>query len=205
MPKGVIDKSLFPSFFKSVIFGTTLANSSQTPYAADGNMHASILRVISNHASRNATAAIKPMKFVLSFLVVTTVLSAGTCFKLNLGNAALTPENLCSQDNALSHSTPLKCEPVTQQLTTQSTIKCDLPNSKPAPEPIVSKCTPVPVECPKHDTPIIDKSRKCGDPDPGNPDPRTSSVATPEPASYALLGAGLVTAGLARRLRKKVR
>jgi hypothetical protein len=158
-------------------------------------------QTINAAAATTTTTDNKAMKFTLSFLIVTTLLSANTSYKLGLGNAALTPEALCSQNNTLSQPTPIKCEPVTQPINTKSTIKCDLPTSKPTADPIVSKCAPITVECPKPTTPIIEKGGKC-DPGPTPQDPRTAA-ATPEPASYALLGVGLVGAGLARRFRKK--
>ncbi len=140
------------------------------------------------------------MKFILSFIVISTVLSAETSYKLNLGNAALTPEALCSPNNALTPPTPIKCDSPTLQIPTQNTIKCNLPTPTPAPAPIVSKCTPAPIECPKAPTPIIENGGgKCNP----APNPHGPSTATPEPASYALLGAGLMTAGIARRFRKK--
>ena len=144
------------------------------------------------------------MKFILSFLIVSTILSADTCYKLGVGNAALTPEKLCAPVNSLTPPTPIKCEPVTQPIQVTSTIKCDLPTPAPAPAPVVSKCTPLPVECPKPATPVIESGNgKCGNPNtPVTPQvPNTSAV--PEPASYALLGAGLITAGIARRYAKK--
>ncbi len=137
------------------------------------------------------------MKFFLSFVILTSVLSADTCYKLGLGNAALTPEKLCAPNTTVTAG--IKCDSPASQLPTQSSIKCDLPTTKPTPAPIVAKCTPLPVECPKPTTPVIPTGGKC-DPTP----PKTPSTpSAPEPASYALLGAGLVTAGVARRLRKK--
>jgi hypothetical protein len=140
------------------------------------------------------------MKFILSFIIITTALSADTCFKLSLGNAALTPATLCSPINSMTPLTPIKCEPVTPVIDTQNTIKCNLPTPVPAPAPIVTKCTPAPIECPTPVAPVIEPGGggKC------NPTPTPSTPSsTPEPASYALLGGGLVTAGLARRFRKK--
>ena len=140
------------------------------------------------------------MKFILSFLIVTTVLSADTCFKLSVGKAALTPQALCSQSNTLTTQTPIDCKPVTQQIPTQNTIKCDIPTPTPAPPPNVSKCTPAPIICPPPAMPPIPPTSIICNP---LPTPTTPNSATPEPASYALLGAGLMTAGIARRFRKK--
>ncbi len=110
------------------------------------------------------------MKFILSFLTATTLLSAGSSSNLNLGNAALTPTVLCTPSNNL---TP--------------------------PAPVVFQCAPLPVTPPKSPVPVIPvpntPGSKCPDP--------TPTSATPEPSSYALLGAGLMTAGLARKFRKK--
>jgi hypothetical protein len=138
------------------------------------------------------------MKFILSFLIVTTALSASTCFKLSVGNAALTPEILCSQNNTFTPVAPIDCKPVTLQIPTQNTIKCDLPTSTPTPTLDLSKCTPAPIICPPVVSPIPPPASNCNP----EPNPKTTS-AVPEPASYALLGAGLMTAGVARRLRKK--
>jgi len=139
------------------------------------------------------------MKFILSFIVITTALSAETSYKLTLGNAALTPEALCSQNNTFTQQAPVKCDSPTLQIPTQNTIKCTLPTPVPAPTPIVSKCTPAPIDCPTPPVPVIENGgSKCNP----TPDPKTSTAA-PEPASYALLGAGLMTAGIARRFRKK--
>lgn len=151
-----------------------------------------------NHCHGETTS----MKFILSFLIVSTILSADTCYKLGVANAALTPNTLCAPVNSLTPVTPIKCEPVIQPIQIKSTIKCDLPTPAPTPTPIVSKCTPLPVECPKKPSPIVDNG-KCTDPNtPVTPQvPKTSAV--PEPASYALLGAGLITAGIARRYGKK--
>jgi len=141
------------------------------------------------------------MKFILSFIVITTALSADTSYKLNLGNAALTPEALCSQNNTFTQQAPVKCDSPTLQLNTQNTIKCTLPTPVPAPAPIVSKCTPAPIDTHTPPTPVIENGGggKCNP----TPDPHTPTTATPEPASYALLGAGLMTAGIARRFRRK--
>ena len=140
------------------------------------------------------------MKFILSFIVIATALSAETSYKLNLGHAALTPEELCSQNNTFTQQSPVKCDSPTLQISTKPTIKCTLPTPVPTPAPIVSKCTPAPIDCPTPPTPVIENGSggKCNP----TPDPH-SPTATPEPASYALLGAGLMTAGIARRFRKK--
>jgi hypothetical protein len=137
------------------------------------------------------------MKFILSFLIVTTALSASTCFKLSVGKAALTPEILCSPTNTLTPITPINCKPVTLQIPTQNTIKCDLPTLIPTSIPDVSKCTPAPIVCPPVVAPIPPTTSKCNP----EPNPKTTS-AVPEPASYALFGAGLVAVGFVRRLRK---
>ncbi len=139
------------------------------------------------------------MKFILSFLIATTILSADTCFKLSLGNAALTPNILCNPVSIVTPPAPVQCAPPTLTLPTTSVIKCDLPTITPTPAPIVSKCTPVPIVCPTPVTPVIEGTKVPTSPTQCKPTP---SSATPEPSSYALLGAGLMTAGLARKFRK---
>jgi hypothetical protein len=137
------------------------------------------------------------MKFILSFLISGAILSASSSSKLSLGNGVLSDNVLCSPV-VVANPTPIKCDSPTLQIPTVSTIKCDLPVLPKCEPPVVSKCTPAPVICPTPKTPVIecpkDPAPKC---DPG---PKS---ATPEPSSYALLGAGLVTAGVARRFRSK--
>jgi hypothetical protein len=165
--------------------------------------------VISNHARRNKNKKINRrkkltetiiMKFILSFLIVSTILSADTCVKLSVGNAALSDKVLCSPVNIFTPATPIKCLPVLQ-IPTVPTIKCDLPVVAMCPTPVSVKCTPAPIVCPHPVTPVIPcppTSPKC----PTTPvDPSTPSSATPEPASSALLGAGLLAMGVARRYR----
>jgi hypothetical protein len=149
-----------------------------------------------------ATTEIKPMKFILSFLIVTTALSADTCLKLSLGNAALTPAALCAPVNIFTPVTPIKCDSPTVQIPTEAVIKCNVPTIVPTPTPIVSKCTPVPVLCPTPATPVIDCPKVSTNPKDCDPTPKIPTSAVPEPSSYALLGAGLMTAGLARKFRK---
>jgi hypothetical protein len=143
------------------------------------------------------------MKFILSFLIITSALSADTCFKLSLGNAALTPSILCNPVNIFTPVTPLKCPLPSLQLPTEAVIKCDLPTSIATPAPIVTKCAPIAIICPPVVAPVIECPKspitapKC------DPTPTVPNCATPEPSSYALLGAGLMTAGVARKLRNK--
>jgi len=139
------------------------------------------------------------MKFIFSFLIVSSILSADTSFNLNLANLALTPSVLCAPAPTTPVSTvqPVltQCPLPTVTAPTQPTINCD---QVPTVTTVV-KCTPAPVicqpkpviECPT--TPVI----------PVNCHPGTPSSATPEPASYALVGAGLMTAGIARKFRSK--
>jgi hypothetical protein len=142
------------------------------------------------------------MKFILSFLIVSTILSADTCVKLSVGNAALTSTTLCNPVNIFTPPTPIKCLPVLQ-IPTIPTILCNLPVLAECAPPVVVKCTPAPVICPPPVTPPIPcppVSPKC--PTPPAP-PVGPNCATPEPASCALLGVGLLTAGIARRFRAK--
>jgi hypothetical protein len=141
------------------------------------------------------------MKFILSFLIAGAILSANTSVKLSLGNAALNDKILCNPVNIFTAPTPIQCPPVLQ-IPTVPTIKCDLPVLAQCP-PVVVKCTPAPVICQPPVTPPIPcppVSPKC--PTPPAP-PTGPNCATPEPASYGLLGIGLFTAGVARRFRKK--
>ncbi len=147
-------------------------------------------------AKSTTTTENKPMKFILSFIALSSILSASTCYKLSLGNAALTPAILCNQNNTFTTNT-IKCTSPSLQLPTETTIKCNLPTVTPTPITVNSKCTPAPIECPKPVTPVIEP----GNPGCKTPTPTGPNCATPEPASYALVGAGLVTAGIARRLR----
>jgi len=114
------------------------------------------------------------MKFILSFLLTTAILSAGTSFKLSVGNAALNDNSLLSPVSALNPPASIQCTP-TLPIPTTTTIQISLPTVAQCNPPVVAKCTPAPPSC--------------------NP--------TLEPASYALLGAGLVTAGVARKFRTK--
>ena len=120
------------------------------------------------------------MKLILSFAILTSLLSAETCYKLGLGNAALTPEKLCAPPTVVT--TPIKCDPVIAKLPTQSTIKCDLPTPVPAPLPIVTKCTPLPIECPKPTPPAIPTGGGQCNP-PSTPPPTNNAPSAPEPAS----------------------
>jgi hypothetical protein len=135
------------------------------------------------------------MKFILSFIVASAILSAGPSSKLSLGNAALTQETLCAPTNIFTPSTPIKCSPAAPVATTP-TIKCDLPVVAQASAPNCDKVTTAPVICPTPKTPVIECPK-----DPTPVTPKVPTSATPEPASYALLGFGLVTAGVARRFR----
>ena len=141
------------------------------------------------------------MKFILSFLIATTFLSASTCVKLSLGNAALTPAILCSPVNTLTPVTPILCPLPVLQIPTVPTIECNLPTIKPTPAPVLTQCTPAPIICPTPVTVDLPTGSKCNP----TPTPSTPSkpCATPEPASYALLGAGLMTASIARKFSKK--
>ena len=143
------------------------------------------------------------MKFILSFLIATTILSADNCVKLSIGNAALTDKDLCAPVTIFTPPTPIKC--VTPlPIPTVSTIKCDLPTTPQCPPPVVTKVTPVPVICPTPTPAPIDcpkvPTNPVEGPQPGTP--TGPSTATPEPGSMALVGAGLVTAGVARKFRK---
>jgi hypothetical protein len=138
------------------------------------------------------------MKFILSFLITGAILSASSSSKLSLGNGVLSDNVLCSPV-VVANPTPIKCDSPTLQIPTVSTIKCDLPVLPKADLPVLAKCTPAPVICPTPVTPVIECPK-----DPSTPKcPTTPGSATPEPASYALLGAGLVTAGVAHRFRAK--
>jgi hypothetical protein len=143
------------------------------------------------------------MKFILSFLIITTALSADTCFKLSLGNAALTQEKLCAPVNIFTPVTPIKCPLPSLQLPTEAVIKCDLPTSIPIPETIVTKCVPIAIICPPVAAPVIECPKSPITPPKCDPTPIVPNCVTPEPSSYALLGAGLMTAGVARKLRSK--
>jgi hypothetical protein len=148
-------------------------------------------------AATNPTENIT-MKIIVSFLMTSAFLSASTSFNLNVGHAALTPSTLCNPVNVFTPPTPIKCDLPKLQIPTVPTIKCDLPTIAKCDPPVVTKCTPAPVICPQPKVPVID----C--PKGPNPTPTSEngpSNATPEPASYALVGAGLVTAGVARKLR----
>jgi hypothetical protein len=141
------------------------------------------------------------MKFILSFLIATAILSADTCVKLSLGNAALSNQVLCAPVNIFTPPTPIKCVPVLS-IPTIPTILCNLPTAPQCPPVVIAKC-PAPIICPPPVTPPIPcppVSPKC--PTPPAP-PTGPNCATPEPASFALLGIGLFTAGVARRFRKK--
>jgi len=143
------------------------------------------------------------MKFILSFLIATTILSADTCLKLSLGNAALTPTVLCSPVNILPPVTPILCPLPILQIPTVPTIQCNLPTITPTPAPVLTQCTPAPIICPTP-TPVegLPTGNQCNPTPTPTPSP-SNPCATPEPASYALLGAGLMTAGIARKFYKK--
>jgi hypothetical protein len=66
------------------------------------------------------------MKFILSFLIATAILSADTCVKLSLGDAALSSKVLCAPVNIFTPPTPIKCVPVLS-IPTIPTILCNLP------------------------------------------------------------------------------
>jgi hypothetical protein len=141
------------------------------------------------------------MKFILSFLIGCAILSANTSVKLSVGNAALNSNILCNPVNIFTAPTPIQCPPVLQ-IPTVPTIQCNLPVLAQCAPPVVIKCTPAPVICPPPVTPVIEcpTGPKC----PTTPIiPSTPNCATPEPASSALLGVGLLAAGLVSRFRAR--
>jgi hypothetical protein len=141
------------------------------------------------------------MKFILSFLIASAILSANTSVKLSVGNAALSDSILCNPVNIFTPPTPIKDVPVLQ-IPTIPTIQCNLPVVAQCAPPVIPKC-PAPIICPPPVTPPIPcppVSPKC--PAPPTP-PSGPNCATPEPTSCALLGVGLLTAGVARRFRAK--
>jgi hypothetical protein len=139
------------------------------------------------------------MKFILSFLIASTLLSASTSTKLSVGGAALTDKILCNPVNIFTPPTPLPLEPELK-IPTTSTIRCDLPVTANCKPPVIPKCPPIvckppvtpPIPCP----PV---SPKC--PTPPTP-PTGPNCATPEPRTYALLGVGLLAVGLVRRFKR---
>jgi len=164
--------------------------------------------VTSNYARRHADTTTtvenahgeQHMKFILSFLIATALLSANTSLKLSLGNAALNDNTLCNPVNIFTPPTPIQCPPVLK-IPTVPTIQCNLPVPVRCPPPVVAKCTPAPVICPPPVTPPIEcPAPKC----PTTPvPPSTPNCATPEPASTALFGVGLLAVGIVRRFRAK--
>jgi hypothetical protein len=140
------------------------------------------------------------MKFILSFLITGAILSASPSYKLSLGHAALNSSTLCDPSK-VGPSASIKYDAPKFDFPTTHTIKCDLP-TLPKCEPVeVAKCTPAPVICSKPTTPVIDCPKVPGCPKP--PVIPCSPSSAPEPASYALIGVGLATAGVARKFRAK--
>jgi hypothetical protein len=100
----------------------------------------------------------------------------------------------------LTPPAPLQFLPPALPISTVPTIQCSLPTIAPPPSISVSKCTSAPVICPPPTTPVIACPKS---PVPPSCNPCPTPSATPEPASYALVGVGLMTAGIARKFRKK--
>jgi len=165
------------------------------------------------------------MKLILSFIMTTALLSATNCVNLNVGNAALTTSILCKPVTITPVVQQLSLTLPTLQIPTSSAIKCSLPTVAPTPAPVINctptpvvvECTPTPVsvqcapkqvvtQCAPPVTPICTPTPviECPAPTPKCPTPTPSlpNCAAPEPGSFALLGAGLLTAGLARKFRK---